>query len=114
MTSGMRTIMYPVTDVAAAKTLYGTLLGVEPYMDEVYYVGFKVDDQDVGLDPGGHAKGLTGPVGYFHVDDIKGRLEALVDAGAAVHQAITDVGGGKLIASVRDGDGNITGLLQMP
>ena len=47
-------------------------------MDEVYYVGFEVDDQDIGLDPNGHSKGMTGPVGYWHVDDINESLEALL------------------------------------
>lgn len=83
-------------------------------MDEVYYVGFDVDGQHVGLDPNGHSKGMTCPLGYWHVDDIKVTLEALLDAGAEMQQPITDVGGGKLIAAVTDADGNVTGLLQAP
>lgn len=114
MTSGIRTIIYPVKDLARAKTLYGKLLGVEPYADEAYYVGFRVGDQEIGLDPNGHSQGMTAPVGYCHVDDIKERLDLLLDAGAEVQQAIRDVGGGKLIASVKDADGNVTGLLQSP
>jgi len=82
MTEGVKTIMYPVTDPAKAKTLYGKLLGMEPYMDEAYYVGFNVDGQDIGLDPHGHSKGMTGPVGYWHVDDIEKSLKALLDSGA--------------------------------
>ena len=114
MNQGIRTVIYPVKDIAQAKTLYRTLLGVEPYMDEAYYVGFRVGDQEIGLDPNGHRKGMTGPVGYFHVSDIKQSLQSLVDTGAQVQQAVQDVGGGKLIASVKDADGNITGLLQSP
>jgi predicted enzyme related to lactoylglutathione lyase len=57
---------------------------------------------------------MTGPVGYWHVDDIKERLELLLDACAEEQQAIRDVGGGKLIASVKDTDGNIIGLIQSP
>ena len=76
MTEGVKTIMYPVTDLANAKTLYGELLGVEPYMDEAYYVGFNVEGQDIGLDPHGHSKGMTGPVAYWHVDDIEEHLQA--------------------------------------
>jgi len=114
MNQGIRTIIYPVKDIAQAKALYTTLLGVEPAMDEAYYVGYRVGDQDIGLDPNGHAKGLTGPVGYCDVDDIKTRLQRLLDAGAQSVQEIHDVGGGKLIASVRDADGNILGLLQSP
>jgi predicted enzyme related to lactoylglutathione lyase len=112
MTEGIRTIMYPVKDLAEARTLYGELLGVEPYMDEPYYVGFNVQGQDVGLDPRGHSKGMTGPVGYWHVDDITKSLQALLEAGAEAHQEVKDVGGGKLLASVKDADGNVIGLIQ--
>ncbi|MGH2533630.1 MAG: VOC family protein [Thermomicrobiales bacterium] len=112
MTSGLKTVIYPVRDLAQEKTLYGRLFGVAPAMDEPYHVGFNVGDQDVGLDPHGHSKGMTESITYWHVDDIEQRLALLLDAGAEAHQAITDVGGGKLIASVEDADGNITGLLQ--
>jgi len=44
-------------------------------MDQAYYVQFDVADQNVGLDPDGHRKGMTGPVGYWHVDDIKESLK---------------------------------------
>jgi predicted enzyme related to lactoylglutathione lyase len=114
MTAGMRTIMYPVADLDAAKSLYGELFGVEPYMDESYYVGYNVADQNIGLDPNGHSKGMSGPTGYWHVDDIKAALDGLVARGAAKVQEITDVGGGKLIATAQDPDGNVIGLLQMP
>jgi predicted enzyme related to lactoylglutathione lyase len=112
MTGGITTIIYPVTDLAKAKALYSALLGVAPSMDEPYYVGFIVAGQDVGLDPNGHSQGLTGPVGYWQVDDIQSSLKALLDAGAETLQAVKDVGGGKLIASVKDADGNVIGLIQ--
>ena len=114
MNQGIRTVIYPVKDVAQAKTLYSKLLGVEPYADEAYYVGFKVGDQEIGLDPNGHNAGMTGPVGYYHVNDIKKSLQLLLDAGAQVQQEVKDVGGGKLIASVKDADSNIIGLIQFP
>src|SRR5438045_2450647 len=112
MTSGMRTIIYPVKDLALAKQLYTTLLGTEPYADQPYYVGFRVGDQEIGLDPNGHRQGLTGPLGYWSVADINATLERLLGAGAEVQQAVRDVGGGRLIATVRDADGNLTGLMQ--
>jgi predicted enzyme related to lactoylglutathione lyase len=114
MTSGMRTMVYPVKDLDQAKALYGKLLGVAPYADEPYYVGFRVADQELGLDPNGHSQGMTGPVGYWEIDDIQQTLELLTGAGAEVQQAVKDVGGGKLIATVRDADGNVTGLAQSP
>ena len=111
MNQGIRTVIYPVKDIAKAKTLFRNLLGVDPYADEAYYVGFRVEDQEIGLDPNGHKHGMTG---YYHVDDIKESLQLLLDAGAEVQQEIKDVGGGKLIAAVRDPDGNIIGLSQQP
>jgi predicted enzyme related to lactoylglutathione lyase len=112
MTSGIRTVIYPVKDLAKAKTLYGKLVNVEPYMDKAYYVGFNVGGQDVGLDPRGYSQGMTGPVGYWHVDDIKRSVKALLEAGAEAQQEVKDVGEGKLIASVKDADGNVIGLIQ--
>ena len=88
------------------------MLGTEPYADTAYSVGFKDSGQDVGLDPNGHAKGMTGPVPYWHVDDIRETLAALLEAGAETLQDVQDVGGGRLIASVKDTDGNLVGLLQ--
>ncbi len=114
MTEGIRAIIYPVNDIGQAKTLYTKLLGVKPSMDEAYYVGYRVGDQDVGLDPQGHSQGMTGPVGYWQVDDIKQRMKLLLNAGAQAQQEVKDVGGGKLIASVRDADGNVIGLIQSP
>ena len=114
MSTGIKTIIFPVKDLARAKALYGQLLGVAPYMDQVYYVGFRLGDQEIGLDPHGHDKGMTGPVGYAHVADIEASVARLLEAGAVVQQAIGDVGGGKLIAAVKDADGNVVGLLQMP
>jgi predicted enzyme related to lactoylglutathione lyase len=112
MTEGIKTIIYPVKDLARAKTLYGELLGVEPNIDEAYYVNFNVEGQDIGLDPNGHDRGITGPLAYWHVDDIERSLKALLDAGAEAQQELRDVGGGKLIASVKDADGNLIGLIQ--
>ena len=111
---GIKQFNYSVKDLSQAKTLYRKLLGVEPYMDEAYYVGFRVGDQEIGLVPNGHSQETMGPVGYFQVSDIRDRMRSLLDAGAQVQQEVRDVGGGKLIASVKDADGNVIGLLQLP
>jgi predicted enzyme related to lactoylglutathione lyase len=112
MTKGMQTVIYPVRDLARAKVLFGHILGVDPIMDQPYYVGYRVAGQDVGLDPNGHDKGMPGPVGYWHVDDINKTVQQLLESGAQVQQAINDVGGGKLIATVTDSDNNVIGLIQ--
>ena len=114
MIQGIRLFIYPVKDLAKAKTLYTKLLGTEPYVAGAYYVGFKVGDQEIGLDPNGHKNGMTGPIDYWQVDDIKKSMQSFLAAGAQVQQEVKDVGGGKLIASVRDADGNVIGLIQLP
>ena len=114
MNQGIKTYLYPVKDLARAKTLYTTLLGVEPLVDQPYYVGYTVGDQQIGLVPNGHDAGMTGPIGYCHVSDIRETLRQLLDAGAKLQQEVKDVGGGKLTASVRDADNNVIGLIQEP
>ena len=109
MNQGIKTVVYPIKDLAKAKALFTALLGVEPYVDAPYYVGYKVAGQDIGLDPNGHQHGMTP---YYQVDDIKQSLQVLLDAGATRVQDVTDVGGGKLIAVVKDTEGNIIGLTQ--
>jgi predicted enzyme related to lactoylglutathione lyase len=109
MNQGIGTVIYSVKDIDKAKALFRELLGIEPYADAPYYVGFKVGSQDIGLDPHGHKEGMTA---YYHVDDIQKSLQSLLDAGAQQVQAVKDVGGGRLIASVKDPDGNIIGLIQ--
>lgn len=114
MATGLTTIIFPVTDLEKATPVYSALLGARPTTDEVYYVGFSVGDQEIGLDPHGHAHGMNGPVAYREVDDVATALTTLIDAGAVEQQATRDVGGGKLIATVTDNDGNVIGLIQSP
>jgi len=111
---GITLLTYPVKDIAQAKMLYSKLLGVEPYVDGGYYVGYKVGDQEIGLVPGGDAQGMAGPLPYFDVSDIRSIVKLLVEAGAQVQQEARDVGGGLLVGSVKDKDGNITGFRQFP
>ena len=111
---GISTITYPATDVAGAKALFSSLLGTDPYVDEAYYVGFRVADQEIGLDRNERPQGVPGPIGYCNVDDIRSRLQSLLSAGAEPHQDVKDVGGGKLTATVKDSAGNIIGLIQSP
>jgi len=111
MNQGIRTVIYPVKDIAQAKTRFSKLLGVQPYADAPYYVGFRVGDQEIGLDPNGHKQGMTA---YWHVDDIKESLQLLLDDGAESLQEVKDVGGGKMTACVKDTDGSIIGLIQSP
>jgi predicted enzyme related to lactoylglutathione lyase len=109
MNQRMRLLVFPVKDVAKAKALYAELLGVEPYADQPNYVGFRTGGLEIGLDPHGRTKG---PLAYWEVDDIRASLRQLLDGGAEADQDVRDVGGGKLIAWVKDADGNALGLMQ--
>ena len=111
-TQGVKTLLHPVTDLAAAKAVYTALLGVQPQTDEPYYVGFEAEGQQIGLVPGGGQQGMTSPVAYWHVPDIEAKLAEVTAAGATVKEPARDVGGGRLVATVTDPDGNVLGLLQ--
>ncbi len=111
-TQGIKTVLHPVSDLAAAKPVYTALLGVSPSADAEYYVGYDTEGQHIGLVPGGGPQGMTSPVAYWHVADIEAKLAEVTAAGATVKDAARDVGGGRLVASFTDPDGNVLGLLQ--
>jgi|SRR5690242_6668908 predicted enzyme related to lactoylglutathione lyase len=111
-TQGIQTVLHPVSDLARAKPVYAALLGTAPQADSEYYVGFEAEGQQIGLVPGGGPQAMTSPVAYWHVPDIEAKLAEVTAAGATVHEAAHDVGGGRLVATVTDPDGNVLGLLQ--
>ena len=111
-TKGIKTLLHPVSDLAAAKVVYTALLGIEPQTDSSYYVGFDLAGQHIGLLPNGGPQGMTSPVAYWEVADIDAKLTELTAAGATVTEAAHDVGGGRKVATVTDPDGNVLGLLQ--
>jgi predicted enzyme related to lactoylglutathione lyase len=111
-TQGIKTVLHPVSDLAKAKAVYAALLGVEPQADSSYYVGFEAEGQHIGLVPNGGPQGMTSPVTYWHVTDIEAKLAEVTAAGATVNEAPRDVGGGRLVATFTDPDGNVLGLLQ--
>src|SRR3954447_26942613 len=109
---GIKTVLHPVSDVDKAKAVYTALLGVAPSTDSPYYVGFDVAGQHIGLLPGGGPQGLTSPVPYWHVDDIEAKLADVPTAGGTVKVPPNEVGGGRVVASLIDPDGNVLGLIQ--
>ena len=111
-TQGIKTVLHPVTDLDAAKAVYTALLGIAPQADAPYYVGYDVEGQHIGLVPGGGPQGMTSPVAYWHVSDIEAKLADVSAAGATVKEAPHEVGGGRLVASFTDPDGNVLGLIQ--
>jgi predicted enzyme related to lactoylglutathione lyase len=111
-TQGIQTVLHPVSDMSKAKEVYTALLGVPPQSDSPFYVGFEAAGQQIGLVPGGGPQGMTSPVAYWHVPDIEAKLAEVTAAGATVKEPPHNVGGGRLVATVTDPDGNVLGLLQ--
>jgi predicted enzyme related to lactoylglutathione lyase len=113
-TEGVKIVLHPVSDLAKAKEVYTALLGAAPQADSDYYVGYDAAGQHIGLVPGGGPQGMTSPVAYWRVPDIQAKLAGLTAAGATVKEPAHDVGGGRLVASVADPDGNVLGVFQDP
>ena len=111
-TEGAKTLLHPVSDLARSKPVYAALLGIEPQADSSYYVGFDAAGQHIGLVPGGGPEGMTAPVAFWHVSDIEAKLADVTAAGATVKEAPREVGGGRVVATFTDPDGNVLGLIQ--
>jgi predicted enzyme related to lactoylglutathione lyase len=111
-TEGIMTVLHPVSDLETAKPVYTALIGSPPQTEGPYYVGYDAVGQHIGLVPGGGPQGMTSPVAYWHVPDIEAKLAEVTAAGATVKQPPRDVGGGRLVATFTDIDGNVLGLIQ--
>jgi predicted enzyme related to lactoylglutathione lyase len=112
-TIGVRTILYPVRDLAKAKELFTRLAGREPMADSPYYVGYDLDAQQIGLVPNGHdSQNMSGTTAFWHVDDIEASVKAVLDAGGTMQQEINEVGNGRRVAAVIDAEGNVIGFVQ--
>jgi len=109
---GLRTVIYPVTDLAAAKAWWAQLLDQKPYFDQPFYVGFEVAGYELGLLP--DADPADGALTYWGVADCAVALAQAVAAGASEHTPVTEVGDGIVTATVRTPDGSILGLIKNP
>jgi predicted enzyme related to lactoylglutathione lyase len=110
---GLRTALYPAPDLAAGKAWYAQVLGIEPYFDQPFYVGFAVGGFELGLVPDA-TPGDAGAQPLWGVDNVAGEVARLVALGATVVEAVTDVGEGIRVAAVRDPFGNRLGLIENP
>jgi predicted enzyme related to lactoylglutathione lyase len=113
MILGLRTAIYPAPDLAAAKRWYTELLGVSPYFDEAFYVGFTVGGFELGLLPDA-VPGTVGPQPLWGVADIGSVYARLMELGATPLDEIAEVGGGIKVASVIDPFGNHFGIIENP
>ena len=113
---GLRTASYYAPDLDAAKAWYSKLLGIEPYFDEPFYVGFNVGGYELGLNPDAEAgfSGLGGGVPYWGVESAEDGYAKLIAAGATSLGPVQDVGGGIKVAVVKDPFGNALGIIENP
>ena len=113
MILGLRTAIYPVGELERAKRWYVEVLGIEPYFDEPFYVGFSVGGFELGLVPDG-TPGTSGPQPLWGVEDAKADFQRLLALGATELEPVTAVGGDILVAAVRDPFGNRLGIIENP
>ncbi len=110
---GLRTAIYPTPDLDAGKAFYTKVLGLEPYFDQPFYVGYAVGGFELGLVPDG-APGAAGPQALWGVPDAAAAFEQLLALGATVLEPVTEVGDGIRVAAVLDPFGNRLGVIENP
>jgi catechol 2,3-dioxygenase-like lactoylglutathione lyase family enzyme len=109
---GLRTVIYPAPDLAAAKLWWTDFLGFGPYFDEPFYVGFEVGGYELGLLPG--ADPADGSLTYWGVPDVRAAVAASIERGATEHVPASEVGDDIITASVRTPQGAIVGFIYNP
>ena len=113
---GLRTAIYHALDLAKAKEWYSKILGIDPYFDQPFYVGFNVGGYELGLDPDPSSKseGAGGVVVYWGVADTEATFKRLLSLGATERTSVQDVGEGIRVATVLDPFGNVFGIIENP
>ena len=114
MFQGLRTVIYHAADLNAAKEWYARALGVQPYFDQPFYVGFNIAGYEFGLDPDPNSATGTSAIAYWGVADAEAALARLVELGATDRLGVQDVGDGIRLASVIDPFGNVFGIIENP
>jgi hypothetical protein len=98
MLLGLRTIIYPAPRLEPTKAWFTETLGVEPYFDEPFYVGYNIGGYELGLDP--NADVAQGPVTYWGVAKVEDAVAHFVSRGATVKEEAHEVGDGIRVATV--------------
>ena len=116
MFQGLRTAIYHVSEIERGKQWYSKVLGIEPYFDQPFYVGYNVGGYELGLQPVESAAGerSDGAVAYWGVENAEAAFQRLIELGAAAHEAVQDVGEGIKVATVKDPFGNVLGIIENP
>ncbi|MEO5910544.1 MAG: glyoxalase superfamily protein [Pelobium sp.] len=113
MFKAIRTVIYKVNDLEKAKEFYSSILGFPPYFDEPFYVGFNVNDFELGLDPDkeGVVYGNI-PVAYWQVENIEKAKSNILEKGGFLHQEVQEVGVDIKVAELKDPFGNVIGIIE--
>ena len=112
---GLRTCIYRVPNLAAAKVWYSQAFQTKPYFDEPFYIGFNIGGYELGLLPQeDETESGTNIRTYWGVEDMQESHKHLLDLGAKTHEDPMDVGEGVLVATVKDPWGNLIGLIYNP
>lgn len=113
---GLRTAIYRVSDITAAKKWYANVFETQPYFDQPFYVGFEVGGFELGLQP--EVVAVTDKkesvVAYWGVEDIHKEYARFIESGAVEYEKPNEVGGDIVVATVKDPWGNIMGLIYNP
>ncbi|KGO89990.1 VOC family protein [Flavobacterium suncheonense] len=112
---GLRTTIYKVSDIAKAKEWYTKVFQTEPYFDEPFYVGFNIGGYELGLQPEEQLLSKSdNVVSYWGVDDVQTEFNRMSELGAVSHEAPQEVGGGIVVATLKDPWNNVIGLIYNP
>jgi predicted enzyme related to lactoylglutathione lyase len=112
---GLRTAIYHAPDLAKGKAWYSKVLGIEPYFDQPFYIGFNVGGYQLGLDPDpSSSTGSGGVIVYWSVPDASAALKRLLSLGATERTNVQDVGEGIRVATVLDPFGIVFGVIENP
>lgn len=112
---GLRTVIYKVSDITAAKQWYSKLFDQQPYFDEVFYVGFNIGGFELGLQPEEETdKKNDSVVAYWGVNDVDSTYQRFLEAGANEHEPPQNVGGDIIVATIKDPWNNVIGLIYNP
>jgi predicted enzyme related to lactoylglutathione lyase len=113
--SGLKAVVYHAADLKRAKTWYSTVLGIQPHIDQPFFVGFSISGFELGLDPDAAEApgGNAGAVAYWGVADVAAAVAWLVSHGATNRSGVLEfLGGSVKLATVLDPFGNIFGVME--
>ncbi len=113
---GLRTVIYRVNDLDAAKKWYAEAFRTEPYFDEPFYVGFSIGGYELGLQPEETSSIVKteNVFAYWGVEEVEAEFTRFIALGATELEKPRDVGDGILVATVKDPWSNVLGLIYNP